>query len=43
MLDVWNLLIIAHIDVTVNIHYKYELLMHGIKVESFAKFIFEWK
>ena len=22
---------------------KYSLLMHGIKFESFAKFIFEWK
>ena len=23
--------------------YKYSLLMHGIKFESFAKFVFEWK
>ena len=23
--------------------YKYNLLMHGIKMESFAKLIFQWK
>ena len=26
-----------------HVEYKYSLLMHGIKFESFAKFIFDWK
>ena len=36
-------LTVQFVEVPVTVEDKYSLLMHDIKFETFAKFIFEWK